>query len=728
MRPSTPCSTSGRNRATSATSPRSTRRIAGRPTIPTARVRAPSTAPTNTGSPIPIPISCATRRSSVSSRWRSDTTCRVAWRPAWACTTCGCTPADTISSCGTSSGYWTPRRGTRRVSTTRNNACSMPARPSRSNGDHETMRRHIHLTIAALLGLGLTGCNNILDLTPKDQLSDAAVFTDPNLAQACVNDMYRGMGHGLYEIMLASVSDETHFIHNYATEPIVKSIITSSDRGALEDGRFGHFNWANNYSRIRQANIFLSKIDATTFDAALKQRMKGEVYFLRAYFYHNLMRMYGGVPLITRVYGLNEDYKVARNSFKETVDFIVANANSAAALLPTSYTGADVGRATKGAALALKARVLLYAASDLYNVNPSANALTGYTTPQDRTALWRAAKNAAQAVMDIGSYGLFRPTPASSQEAAQNYADLFLQKTSQEAIMSRFFLTTRDDGAYPNRDDGPNGYHTWGGNTPIQNLVDDYRMADGSKFDWNNPAHAAAPYQNRDPRFYGSILHDGAPWRARPTDVKNLDPAGTIQTFRQLKLSDGSVVAGLDTRDSPVENWNGAYSGYYLRKFIDPSLNAQFTRQEVPWIFFRYAEVLLNYAEASIELNELGDAVNVLNQIRLRAGMPPFSAGLGQAALRDEYRNERRVEMVFEEQRFFDVRRWMIAPAVLSQPAGGINIFLDGKSRTDPSTWKNYRYVRDTVQARAWDNKMYFMPIRLDELNRNGLLKQNPGY
>ena len=590
------------------------------------------------------------------------------------------------------------------------------------------MRPHIRISAAVLVLLGVPACNGVLDLTPTDQLSDAAVFADPKLTQAFLNDMYRGMGHGLYEIMLASVSDETHFIHDYHTSEIVTSIITSSYRAALDDPRFSHFNWSSNFSRIRQTNIFLSHIDATTFDAAWKQRMKGEAYFLRAYFYHNLMRMYGGVPLITKVYGLNEDYKVARNSFKETVDFIVANADSAAGLLPTSYTGADVGRATKGAALALKARVLLYAASDLYNVNPSANALTGYTTPQDRTALWRAAKNAAQAVMDIGSYGLFRPTPASSQEAAQNYADLFLQKTSQEAIMSRFFLTTRDDGAYPNRDDGPNGYHTWGGNTPIQNLVDDYRMADGSKFDWNNPAHAAAPYQNRDPRFYGSILHDGAPWRARPTDVKNLDPAGTIQTFRQLKLSDGSVVAGLDTRDSPVENWNGAYSGYYLRKFIDPSLNAQFTRQEVPWIFFRYAEVLLNYAEASIELNELGDAVNVLNQIRLRAGMPPFSAGLGQAALRDEYRNERRVEMVFEEQRFFDVRRWMIAPAVLSKVAGGINIFVEGTSSTDRSTWKNYRYVIDTIQARAWDNKLYFMPIHINEMNRNGLLTQNPGY
>src|SRR5437773_2386280 len=291
--------------------------------------------------------------------------------------------------------------------------------------------------------------------------------------------MYRDMGHGLYEIMLASISDETHFIHNYNTEPIVKSTITSSDRGALEDGRYGHFNWANNYSRIRQTNIFLDKIDGTTFDAAVKQRLKGEVYFLRAYFYHNLMRMYGGVPLITKVYGLNDDFSVARNSFAETVAFIVADADSAAALLPASYSGADVGRATKGAALALKARVLLYAASDLYNVNPSGNAFTGYT--------------------------------------------------------------------------------------PIQNLIDDYRKADGSKFDWNNPAEAAAPYANRDPRLSGSILYDGAPWRQRPDDVKKLDAVGVIQTFRQLRIIDTTLVngqppkidttmvPGLDTRDSPVE-------------------------------------------------------------------------------------------------------------------------------------------------------------------------------
>src|SRR5437762_11911447 len=591
------------------------------------------------------------------------------------------------------------------------------------------MRPQVRITTAAVLVLlGLTSCNGVMDVTPKDQLSDEAVFTDPNLAQAFVNDMYRGLGHGLYEIMLGSMTDESHFIHDYNTESVVKSIITSSDRGAIDDGPFAHFNWGPTYSRIRQTNIFLSKIDATTFDDALKQRMKGEVFFMRAYFYHNLMRMYGGVPIITKVYGLNEDYQAARNTFQETVAFIVASADSAAALLPLSYSGADVGRATKGAALALKARVRLYAASELYNMNPCGQSENCYAGPQDRAALWRAAKDAAKAVMDLGIYGLFRPSPANAQEAAKNYGDLFLQSMSQEVILSRFFLSTRDDGYNPGLHNGPNGFHTWGGNTPIQNLVDDYRMADGSKFDWSNPVEAAAPYANRDPRFYASIAYDGAPWRTRPGDVKNLDPFGTIQTFRALTLTGGSVVAGLDTRDSPVENWNGAYSGYYLRKFIDPSVNAQFIRQEVPWIFFRYAEILLNYAEASIELNELGDAVNVLNQIRRRAGMPLFSAALDQAALRDEYRNERRIEMAFEEQRFFDVRRWMIAPAVLSKVAGGINIFVEGTSSTDRSTWKNYRYVIDTIQARAWDNKLYFMPIHINEMNRNGLLTQNPGY
>lgn len=576
--------------------------------------------------------------------------------------------------------------------------------------------------------LGLTGCDSVLDLEPKDQLSDEAIWKDGALTEAFLNDMYLGLGHGFYEIMLSSITDETHFIHNYNTHQILQSIISSSDRGAIDDWRFDHYDWSNTYFRIRQTNIFLENIDnAEIDDPAWIQRMKGEAHFLRAYFYHNLMRMYGGVPIITKAYSLDEDYEVARNSFAETVDFIVQEADKAAELLPVSHGGSNLGRATKGAALALKARVLLYAASDLYHKNPSGMPETGYVGGNQQAA-WARARDAAKAVMDLGAYSLFRPNPASPEEAAQNYGDLFLTPDHEEIILCRYFLKTRDDGYHPGLHNGPNGYHNWGGNTPIQNLVDDYQMIDGSDFDWNNPEHAAAPYENRDPRFYASILYDGAPWRERPGDMTELDPVGIISAFTELKLPDGSVVGGLDTRDGPIEDWNGSYSRYYIRKGIDPTVNHQFDKQEVPWIFFRYAEVLLNYAEASIELGDEAAARDALNQIRRRAGMPEFDASVSGAELKKQYRNERRIEMAFEEQRFFDVRRWMIAPEVLSQNAQGINIYVEGTNRADRSTYTNFRYEVVDIQDRGWNDKLYFIPIHNDELNRNSLLVQNPGY
>lgn len=591
------------------------------------------------------------------------------------------------------------------------------------------MKRKIIPTLALLVGLA--ACDtSVLDVSPKDQISDKAVFADPNLATAFLNDIYIGMGHGLYEVQLSSVVDEAQMIHTYGTDRIVQATVSPSDRGAFTRGDYNHWDWDDLYFRIRQTNVFLSQIDDANFDPQVKERLKGQAYFLRAYFYHNLLRIYGGVPLITKVYGLNEDYEIARSSFEETVNFVVANADSAAALLPVDWPSSDLGRATKGAALALKARTLLYAASDLYHVNPSGMPETGYTTSQDRRAFWQAAKDAAKAVMDLGIYGLYRPNPADTAEARQNYADLFLQQRTEETILNRYFLVTRGDGYHPGLHNGPNGYHNWGGNTPLQNLVDDYRMADGSKFDWNNPAHAAAPYENREPRFYASILFDGAPWRERPEDAKALDPYNIIQTFTMLYVGSDSF-PGLDTRKGPIENWNGAYSGYYLRKFIDPNVNHQFVKQEIPWPFFRYTEILLNYAEACIELGDpanLEEARGIINQIRRRAGLPELPAGLTQAQLREEYRAERRVEMAFEEQRYFDVRRWMIAPDVLNKPAYGIEIRLQGDSRTDRSTWRNYEYKVVQIQDRRWDDKLYFQPIPFDEIQRNSLLTQNPGY
>jgi len=300
---------------------------------------------------------------------------------------------------------------------------------------------------------------------------------------------------------------------------------------------------------------------------------------------------------------------------------------------------------------------------------------------------------------------------------------LFLKKDSKEAIFSRYFLKSRgwEDNALPGLANGPNGYHNWGGNTPIQELVDDYEMIDGSKFDWNNPTHAAAPYENRDPRFYASILYDQAPWRPRPSDAADFDPDGKV-IIRSVETSPGTWVPGLDTRNGPIEDWNGGYSGYYLRKFIDPTVEHEYAavggNQEAPWHFFRLGEIYLNYAEACIELNEEDEAKTYLNMLRARAGMPDIT-DTGQDLV-ERYRNERRVELAFEEHRYFDVRRWMIASEVLDRNANGIII--------EQPFGQAPEYEVGLVQNRAWNDKMYFLPIVDDEMNSNSNLVQNPLY
>jgi hypothetical protein len=397
------------------------------------------------------------------------------------------------------------------------------------------------------------------------------------------------------------------------------------------------------------------------------------------------------------------------------------------------HTGNDKGRATKGAAMALKSRVLLYAASDLYNSDASwaggvNKELVGYVGG-NREARWQAAKDAAKAVMDLGLYSLYMPNPATQEEAVTNYTNIFLTRETSEDIFVRYFTPKTDenwDGYNPGQYNNPNGWHGWGSNTPIGQMVDAYEMNNGTKFSWNNPAHKAAPYENRDPRFYASILYDGAPWRPRPVDAVSAtpigDPVGIVQTG-YYERPDGTVIPGLDTRNSPIEDWNGTYTGYFMRKFIDPSIDPQRARQDLPWRYFRYAEILLNYAEASMALGQEADALPVLNQIRKRAGMPDLTES--GSALMERYRNERRVELAFEDHRYFDVRRWMIAPQAY-EDAQGVSIRY--KVDNSNNVIGNPTYTVIMAQDREWNNRFYFFPIKLSEMNRNDKLVQNPLY
>lgn len=579
-----------------------------------------------------------------------------------------------------------------------------------------------------------TSCNDsFLDTKPLNEFSEVDLWQDPGLIESFVNGIYLSVDNpvlGGDGMLKGEFVDEAHDMW-YSYFEFNNSLITSDDLQG-----WPHETWEKVYGSIRACNIFLEKIDQASFDntiidgKTLKERLTGEVHFLRAYFYHQLVSLYGGVPIISKSYGLNDDFKLARDSYADCIQFIVDECNKAASLLPIENSGNNNGRATKGAASALKSEVLLYAASDLHDNNPmfsgfSNPELLGYTSG-DSHERWVAAKNAAKDVMDLGIYSLFKADPSAGDPISQNIIDLFISKRNEEDIFLRYFIVNNRANNLPLAS-GPNGYHLYGQNAPAGNLVDDYEMADGTRFDWNNPLHTAEPYKNRDPRFYATILYEGVKWRQRTPDGIPIDPEGVIQVGNWEKWDNTNnqkiEVFGLDTRNSPIEPWNGGYTGYYLRKFIDPTVDGQYSGQDIPWRFYRYGEILLNYAEACIELGEDGEARNYINMIRKRAGMPEVTES--GPSLLDRYRQERRIELALEDHRFYDVRRWLIAPEAYVAFTG-VNVLY--KLNQDQTTATVPTITPIVVQTSAWLDKAYFFPIRRDEMNKNDLLIQNPGY
>lgn len=576
------------------------------------------------------------------------------------------------------------------------------------------------LCIATIGCLSFASCKkDFLERKPLTEISELDVWNDPNLAKAFVARTYEQMDHGYAEMMISSLTDESRFIHDYSSSRVLEGNIGPDEHGAL--WRFA--DWGKFYGVIRNTNMYLENFESIPFkNEAEKNQLTGEVYFMRAYNYFSLLRMYGGVPLITKTFGLNDNEEIqsiVRNTFEETVDAILADLKSATELLGDQTAR---GRVNKPTAEALKSRLLLYAASDLYNRPGNTNAMVGYTGG-DRQARWQAAKEAAFEIIKSGRYSLYQP----GTDPQDNYARIFLDHQTQETIFAKVFdkelLGTSHD-LY----NGPNGYNNWGGNVPIQNMVDVYQLKDGTPFSWSNPVHKANPYENRDPRFYATILYNGAPWKQRGDNGIGLDPIGVIQTAK-TEFWDGSKIdtrGGLDSRNGPIENWNGTYSGYYLRKFMDINLNAQFIRGDQDFIFFRYAEILLNYAEACINLGQENEAKTYLKMVRERAGMPgaDVTAASG-AALKDLYRYERRIELAYEGHRFFDARRWLTAEVDFNKNAQGIEIL--GKLQPDHTTLV-YDYKVVDIQDRAFPTKMYFAPVPIGEIRKNEKLTQNPEY
>ncbi|REA59520.1 RagB/SusD family nutrient uptake outer membrane protein [Dyadobacter luteus] len=556
--------------------------------------------------------------------------------------------------------------------------------------------KKIAVSSALAASLFMVSCQeNFLDVVPTDRVSDASILSDSVLFEAYVLNRYMGtrltdkeaegtnpgFGRGFEYAMWSSLTDESIYNNDDNTWLIQRGQIAPENTGIA--GTL----WGRSYRSIREINYALANLEQVPMSEGKKRSLRGELQFLRAFRYHDLIRNYGSVVLMgDKVTEISDDLTspdlFKRSDIKAGIDYVSAQLDEAIALLPASNDNNNwkLGRATKGAAMALKSRILLYGASPLYN----------------NAATWAQAAAAAKAVMDLNKYTLY----------TGGYGNLFTSNDNSEIIFGRLYAIGARHVCLEIAN-GPNSYNAWGGNVPLQNLVDDYEMKDGTRItDANTTYDAKNPYLNRDPRFYATILYNGATYRN-----------STIETF---------TPGGKDSKDGP-SNWNTSKTGYYMKKFMNDNLpidNPWDVAGTQTWIYFRYAEILLNYAEAQNEASGPDATVHAaINAVRQRTGvnMPILPAGLTQAQMRERIHNERRIELAFEEHRFYDVRRWKTAPVKENVPAYGIEITKSGT---------NYVYTRkEALTGKSFVEKQYWLPIPRAEIQAsNNQLTQNQGY
>ncbi|TSD66716.1 RagB/SusD family nutrient uptake outer membrane protein [Inquilinus sp. KBS0705] len=551
--------------------------------------------------------------------------------------------------------------------------------------------------LLALLVAGISSCkkDSALDVPPKGFLTNESTFSSQSNADLFVNDIYN---------QLPDVNNDYQLTEQYADNSFCgaawengQATVRAGSIGPsnVPTGPGGMWDWEGNFGKIRKCNLFLKEAAANKAnftDDWYKQRV-AEVTFMRAYFYSLLFTAYGGVPIIKEPLdnASGADIFVARATIDETVAFIEADCDAAAAVLPAKAT--ESGRASKGSALALKGWVELFAASPLVNTGGDASK-------------WSKAAATNKQVMDLGTYSLFNASPTA-------YADQFLSANNWnvETIFARGYATGPAKGSHREGYLGPvyvNGVQqSWGNLSPTQGLVDDYSMDNGLPI--TDPAsgyNPQKPYEKREQRFYQSILYDGASWQG---DIFKSRIGGS----NQIDLGSSSDISN---------------TGYNARKTLDESITGQTSINLAPsfanYIIFRYAEILLSYAEAQNEAvgpdNTVYDAVN---KVRARSSLPAVKPGLSKDQMRDYIHRERRIELAFEDKRWFDIRRWKIttgANGVLTSPEYGMKI--------EAGAGGALTYTPVKIFTNTFFERQNWMPIPQGEIDKNPKLKQNPGY
>lgn len=557
----------------------------------------------------------------------------------------------------------------------------------------KNIKRYSFIAVLAMLAAGCK--KEYLDVPPRNFLADDAVWATTSNADLFLNDVYN---------QLPDMNNETEHLDQYTDNSDVGVLWMSGySRIATAQvtptnipvGPWSMWDWSSNFQKIRRCNLFITKVAASALPDDYKTKRIAEARFVRALFYHWLWMAYGGVPVITDVLDNTKDGDAIyrpRNTEQETFAFLQKELEEVAAVLPPSYGAADHGRPTSGAALTLKGWCELFEASALRN--------TGNDVER-----WKAAAASNRKVIESGEYDL-----------ANDFTKLFLAGDNNgiESIYARQYGPNKGSTILGKQGPAMNGVNaqlSWGNFQPTQELVDDFAMANGKAISESgsgyDPAH---PYANREERFYKTILYDGAPWR----DYTILTRAGGNNAIDMGYASDKT------------------HTGYYCRKRLDSAMapGNYFTGVIYQnYMFFRYAEVLLNFAEAENEVTgPTTEVLDAINKIRTRGNLPSIEDTYGVVTkdqLRDIIRRERRVELCFEDKRWWDILRWKIAekmpdgsPGVLNRPEIGMVI---------TGTDGNLNYTRTEIRDRIFLPKMYLMPIPQSTIDQNPAIAQQNG-
>ena len=595
------------------------------------------------------------------------------------------------------------------------------------------MKKLIYILL--LLFSSLISCKEeFLDKAPLDIITDAAVWSDNNYVNAVLTNLYgKAPFDGIFRNFYVWGPD------GYAISPSEECYLSDEARVAYSwEQSYIAFNkgfitrdmapvsyW--DYKLVRDINEFLKKIEPSNLEAGIKKIKKGEARFLRAFVYFEMTKRYGGVPLITKAQDISEGDAlfVERAKEKDVYDFIIAECDSAANVLPEKFPDPEFGRATKYAALALKSRAALYAASIAKYGQVQLNGLVGIPAGE-ASKYFQLSYDASKAIVDSKKYNLFNKYPT---DKVKNYASIFTEEGHSEIIFARLFVP-KDRAHNFDFFNMPHGLKTvgWGSAiNPTLEMINEYEMVDGSSGVINFTTQTSSLtnlFKNKDPRFLASIFYNGSKWKADSARFYNgvysdRNNDGVKEFYNERgKVVPGTTIAQIG---AGIAHNDATKSGFVIKKFLKESLTITSARNESDqdWPVFRLAEIYLNQAEAAFELGKSADALTAINEVRNRAGIA------AQSSLDiDKIRHERKVELAFEAHRYWDMRRWRIAESVLN----GVKLKgLEPYWNIDNNTY-TYKIIDCDGYARVFRPHFNYLPISNTMTNNNPKLLENPGY